>query len=372
MSDQEVIDYMNLNYPKRSKRWDKLPQEIKTYLENRYGEFNGDYSEIYYRITHNIDEIPVCPVCGTKRNYIDTCKGYGSPYCSMKCQWTTRKRKQPSLYKYQKPVTINGKTYTSYTELNDELVLLYVDSELQKQSKIIWNKLEYPIAEYLDKRFNDSQSRKESWYRIKHHIEIRPVCVMCGKPVSFNGREGLRLGFGRHCSSNVCVMNDPETLRKVRENSKIKWGTYYPLQSEKVRLKGINKNTNVPTWSSKQEIEFRDRLKQIYPDLKWQYKDKERYPYFCDFYIPTLDLFIELNYYWKHGGEEFDKNNPEHVQRLNTYMEKAKYDDEYKTAIETWTLSDKEKILCAINNKLNYKIFWNKEEGDAWLDSIGA
>lgn len=40
MSDQEVIDYMNLNYPKRSKRWDKLPQEIKTYLENRYDEFN--------------------------------------------------------------------------------------------------------------------------------------------------------------------------------------------------------------------------------------------------------------------------------------------------------------------------------------------
>ena len=370
MSDQEVIDYMNLNYPKRSKRWDKLPQEIKTYLENRYDEFNGDYSEIYYRITHNIDEIPVCPVCGAKRKFIDTYKGYGSPYCSMKCQWTTRKRKQPSLYKYQKPAIINGKIYTSYTELNDELILLYVDSEMQAQSKIMWNNLEYPIADYLDKRFNDSQSRKESWYRIKHHIEIRPVCVMCGKPVSFDiTRE---TGFTKHCSNNVCVMNDPETLRKVRENSKIKWGTDYPLQAEEIKLKCINKNTSIPIWTSKQEIKFKDRLKRIYPDLKWQYKDKGPYPYFCDFYIPSLDLFIELNYYWKHGGEEFDKNNPEHVQRLNTYMEKAKYNDEYKTAIETWTISDKEKILCAINNKLNYKIFWNTRDGDAWLDSIGA
>ena len=97
-----------------------------------------------------------------------------------------------------------------------------------------------------------------------------------------------------------------------------------------------------------------------------------RYPYHVDFYIKSLDLFIELNYFWKHGNHEFNQNNPEDIKLLEIYIEKAKYDDEYKTAIEQWTLSDKEKIKTAIDNKLNYKIFWNKHDGDAWLDSKGA
>lgn len=31
----------------------------------------------------------------------------------------------------------------------------------------------------------------------------------------------------------------------------------------------------------------------------------ERYPFLCDFYIKPLDLYIELNLYWTHGGHFF-------------------------------------------------------------------
>ena len=29
----------------------------------------------------------------------------------------------------------------------------------------------------------------------------------------------------------------------------------------------------------------------------------DRYPFACDFYISSLDLFIECNYHWTHGGK---------------------------------------------------------------------
>ena len=46
-------------------------------------------------------------------------------------------------------------------------------------------------------------------------------------------------------------------------------------------------------------------LKERYPDVITQYKD-DRYPFACDFYIPSLDLFIECNYHWTHGGKPYE------------------------------------------------------------------
>ena len=39
-----------------------------------------------------------------------------------------------------------------------------------------------------------------------------------------------------------------------------------------------------------------------------QYKS-DLYPFYCDFYIKNLDLYIECNYHWTHGGHIFNKDN---------------------------------------------------------------
>lgn len=39
--------------------------------------------------------------------------------------------------------------------------------------------------EYLDNRYTDSQSLRETIKRIQYNIEVRPVCVICGNPVKF-------------------------------------------------------------------------------------------------------------------------------------------------------------------------------------------
>lgn len=89
-----------------------------------------------------------------------------------------------------------------------------------------------------------------------------------------------------------------------------------------------------------------------------QYKDKKRYPFYCDFYIKEDDLFIELNAHWTHGGKPYDPNDVECQEQLKIWQEKAKTSKFYENAIITWTIRDVEKRECAIKNNLNYKVIY--------------
>ena len=92
-----------------------------------------------------------------------------------------------------------------------------------------------------------------------------------------------------------------------------------------------------------------------------QYRD-ERYPFACDFYIKSEDLFIELNLNWTHGLHPFDKNNKQDLEKLATWQEKAKTSAFYKKAIYTWTDLDVRKLKAAQENKLNYFAYYSEEE----------
>ena len=107
---------------------------------------------------------------------------------------------------------------------------------------------------------------------------------------------------------------------------------------------------------SKTELMLLDYLKSEYPDLIYQYKDKERYPFKCDFYIPSLDLFIEYNGYWTHGLHPFNPLNKEDNLKLLKW--KTKESKQYKTAIKVWTITDPLKRETAIKNNLNFIEFW--------------
>lgn len=52
-------------------------------------------------------------------------------------------------------------------------------------------------------------------------------------------------------------------------------------------------------------------------DIVRQYRDKVRYPFNCDFYIKSIDLFIELNLHWTHGGRPFDPNDSQCLATLS-------------------------------------------------------
>lgn len=114
-------------------------------------------------------------------------------------------------------------------------------------------------------------------------------------------------------------------------------------------------------------------LIQKYPDTIRQYFDKERYPFKADFYIPSLDLFIECHYSEFHQFEPFNPDNAEHQQRLQELRNKAlqkQGKSRYDKMIYTWTDLDVRKRQCAIDNKLNWLAFYSIDDVENFLKSF--
>ena len=155
-------------------------------------------------------------------------------------------------------------------------------------------------------------------------------------------------------------MNE-EHKRKISESTK---GISKKLSEEKLQIKltkdYITRKKNHTFNTSNIEENFytellnENKTKTIYR----QYKDPERYPFYCDYYIVEDDLFIELNAHWTHGTKPFDPNDEFCQKQLSEWKEKAKTSQFYANAIQTWTIRDVEKQKCAKEHNLNYKVIY--------------
>ena len=95
-----------------------------------------------------------------------------------------------------------------------------------------------------------------------------------------------------------------------------------------------------------------------------QYKNDSRYPFSADFYIKSLDLFIECNYSWTHKGRWFNLNSSEDRKEAEEMYQRYEKTGKryYKNAADTWTIRDVKKHTIALQNNLKYLVFWNLEE----------
>ena len=127
------------------------------------------------------------------------------------------------------------------------------------------------------------------------------------------------------------------------------------LQDKTNRTKKLNHSFN----SSSIEKQCKEKLIYMFgeKEVEYQYKDV-RYPFVCDFYIRSKDLFIELNIHWTHGDHPFDENNPKDIENINRWKSKAETSEFYKQAIRTWTIRDVNKIKKLKENNLNYIIIY--------------
>ena len=107
---------------------------------------------------------------------------------------------------------------------------------------------------------------------------------------------------------------------------------------------------------TKDEVAYYNYLLTKYKeeDIICQYYDDERYPYRCDFYVIPDDIFIEINAHWTHGKKPFDKNDPECLEILNLWEQRAEHSNYYKGAVYVWTILDPEKARTAKEHSLNY------------------
>ena len=95
-----------------------------------------------------------------------------------------------------------------------------------------------------------------------------------------------------------------------------------PESIAKARKTRYLRKTNT---KSKSEDLFYKRLLLYFnkEDIYRNYCLDSRYPYSCDFYIKSKDLFIEYQGHWTHGYEPFNENKEEHIKYLEKMQEKG-------------------------------------------------
>lgn len=213
----------------------------------------------------------------------------------------------------------------------------YGDSNYNNMSKNKATKLE----KYGDENYNNQEKHKETClnkYGVEHHNKNPEIAIKI---------------------SNSRIKN--KSNEKAKQTIIAKYGdltTYYKEKACK-KYETMKKNGTLWVFESKPKKELYIELCNNYGEehVFKQYYDKERYPFKCDFYIDSEDLFIELNGFITHGPHPYDKNNIEDIK----LEEKLKNDNTEwsKSILYTWTDLDVRKLKCAQENNLNFEmIYW--------------
>lgn len=189
------------------------------------------------------------------------------------------------------------------------------------------------------------------------------------KSIKQKAKETKKLRYGKHLekivekSKKTCLKKyGYENITQTTEFKELMKRRTPEIQEKIYQTKKLNHTFN----SSKTEDEIYQILSKKFPDIERQYKDS-RYPFCCDFYIPSLDLFLEFQGTWTHGGHPFDENNPKDLETLELWKKKSeelnfkgKKKNFYKSAIYVWTKLDVEKRNY--KNSLNWVEFFRKED----------
>ena len=154
-----------------------------------------------------------------------------------------------------------------------------------------------------------------------------------------------------------------KVLKKKEKTYIEKYGSvknYYQITYDKI-TQSLQKNKN--NGMTKPEYQTYEYLLTLFDkdDIQFNVNVDERYPFHVDFYICSIDLFIEINAFWTHGKHLFNENNEDDIQILNSWKQKAETSKQYKSAINVWTVMDPLKYKTAKDNNLNYLPIWSNK-----------
>ena len=216
------------------------------------------------------------------------------------------------------------------------------------------------------KRLHGDGTYDYSRVHYKHMWE--PVEIICSVHGSFFQMPAKHVKEGKEAAQGCPKCR----YTRQRQTNQERYGVDNPMQNPDFAHANWDiKAKNGTIASSKAEDQMYYELVEVFGEqnVKRNYKD-DRYPFYCDFYIVSHDIFIELNLMWCHGGHAFDPNNPDDLATLQVWKEKSKGGRTgYDTAIKVWTVTDPMRYKAAKENKLNYFVFWSKNLVDfhIWL-----
>lgn len=175
-----------------------------------------------------------------------------------------------------------------------------------------------------------------------------------------------RYGVDSYTKTSEFKQKSMDTLMKhygvttPMKSNRIKAKYDFKLIAEKAFQTKMRNNT---TNTSKYEKELLTILVSKFgiENVNYQYKNR-LYPFHCDFYIHPLDMYVELNLHFTHGGHPFNENDTKDIEILSIRKDKARKSKFYENAIRVRTKVDKCKQQCAFNNNLNYIMIYNENE----------
>lgn len=174
----------------------------------------------------------------------------------------------------------------------------------------------------------------------------------------------------------ICTLSNLDIQKKAIENyikknhlEETDLDKQYLIQLPFVKKKVIDSKRKNKTFNtSSSEMFIKSLLESLYDQVYYQYTS-ELYPFACDFYIPSEDIYIEYQGSWTHGHRPFDKSNEKCLEQLELWKGKARTSKYYQNAIEVWTKRDPMKRETAKKNNLNWIEFFTVDEFNNWFRS---
>ena len=367
INDNVIKEYfftkLNKLYTKKFLDFEKthFPKEIYEYLINRYND-SQSLKETVYRINFGYDVRPVCENCGKPIKFLGKPSRMWKTYCSNQCRYSLNrlnKYKQTCLEKY-------GVEYA------------------QQSNKVKDKAKQTCIEKYGVEHYTNREKSKQTClekYGVESNLnipevkeKIKQTCLEKYGVEFFTQADVVKEKIKQTCLEKYGVPNggcSKESLEKIKQTCLKRYGVPNGGGSKQSLDKIANtKRKNHSFTTSKPEENLYQEIKSIYPSVIRQYKES-RYPYNCDFYIPDLDMFIELQGSWTHGKHPYNEKSNQDQLILNKWKSRL-LDNHgfYLTAIKVWTISDPKKRETAKKNNLNYVELFNKEDINLFLINL--
>lgn len=366
-----------ISYPRELYAWmlEVLPQKAQSLL----------VKEQCYWLLHGLRDFPCCKCCGkslSSKQFLGIHKGYRD-FCSMACKGKDLQYKKHLSDAFAKAVEDDpdfyvNKTLKSHKTRQQRYGAYCPQSSYEKMRKTRKHKAKQDpcynenicekrrltnIANGHDPNWNNSQKMRQTryeknngkWesnetvYMRKQHALQKYGVDDANKSdiVKAHKVEAFERKYGKGVRTSFQTLQFKQHMKDVNEQRKQK----------EFETKRKNGTFN----ASKPEEECYEMIcKQFGKDDVIRQYHSGKYPFNCDFYIKSRDLYIECNFSWTHGGHWFDAESEEDQAKLQKWKDKGtKY---YNNAIQTWTIRDVLKRQTAIANNLNYVVFWNLNE----------
>ena len=400
---KNIENYLDENYHNLYLKLLKYPEDIT-------------WSEKLYWFYNNINDYPVCDVCGKRLPYKGIMTGYAIT-CSRQCKGLSKKvsdkTKQTNLKKYgvENPFAskdIQGKIKKTnikkygaeYASQSDQIkkktkqtnldrygctctVHNPVIQEKVKQTNLKKYGVENPFASkdiqgkikqtMLDKYGEDNPMHIDS---IKEKIKQTNLDrygvenVFLSDEFQNKAKQTMLDKYGEEKALRIKEFKDKaeqtmldkygvkyaSKLKKFQDKAEQtmldKYGVKHYAQTDEYKVKNYNTKKKNKSFSSSQ---IEKDFKKWLDDNGINYKYQYRsniYPFVCDFYFPNKNLYLEIQGYWGHGGHPFNPNNEDDIKTLLKW--ERKNTKLYENCIETWTFRDPMKRQWAKEHNLNW------------------